>query len=55
MVYGTGTFGYNTDDLELFYSQYCPNCNSKDVSMDKSSKWDHKTGKNYVEGMLDVS
>ena len=55
MVWGTGTYGYETADLELFYTTYCPKCQMSKVGFDKKSVWNHKTGKNYVEGILDVS
>eukprot|EP00937_MAST-01D_sp_MAST-1D-sp2_P003015 g3015.t1 len=55
MVWGTGTFGYQEDDLELFYETYCPHCDKGKVAFDRASVWKGQTGKNYVEGMLDVS
>ncbi len=57
MVWGTGTFGYKEEDLQLFFSNYCGSakCSVSDVSFDKSNVWKGETGKNFVEGMLDAS
>jgi len=55
MVYGTGTFGYREDDIAMFFNTYAPSSSVKDVSFDKSNVWKGKTGKNFVEGELDVS
>ena len=55
MVFGTGTFGYRKEDIDMFYSQYATTSSSSDVSFDVSNKWTGKTGKNFVEGELDVS
>ena len=55
MVFGTGTFGYREDDIKMFFSTYATSSSTKDVSFDKSNKWTGKTGKNFVEGELDVS
>jgi len=55
MVFGTGTFGFRSDDLQLFYDTYAHECKVKDVTLDTDNKWKGKTGKNYVEGMLDAS
>ena len=53
---GTGTFGYRPDDLALFYSTYAPTgTDLKLVTLDIDNKWKGETGKNFVEGMLDVS
>ena len=35
MVWGTGTYGYRTADLALFYSQYCKECDISVVKFDK--------------------
>jgi hypothetical protein len=42
MVWGTGTYGYSQDDLQLFYSTYCPHCNAKAVKFDKDNIWNGK-------------
>jgi tripeptidyl-peptidase I len=55
MVFGTGTFGYRKEDIDMFFSTYATTSSSKDVSFDASNKWTGKTGKNFVEGELDVS
>lgn len=55
MVFGTGTFGYREDDLELFFNTYSKSSSVKDVSFDKSNVWKGQTGKNFVEGELDAS
>lgn len=55
MVFGTGTFGYREADIDLFFSTYATSSSTKDVSFDTSNKWTGKTGKNFVEGELDVS
>ena len=39
----------------MFFSTYATSSSTKDVSFDKSNKWTGKTGKNFVEGELDVS
>lgn len=55
MVFGTGTFGYREDDLKLFHRTYASTSSSDDVSLDEHNAWSGDTGKNFVEGMLDVS
>ena len=55
MVFGTGTFGYRKDDIDMFFSTYAPSSSTSDVSFDASNKWKGQTGKNFVEGELDVS
>lgn len=39
----------------MFFSTYATTSSSKDVSFDQSNKWTGETGKNFVEGELDVS
>jgi len=55
MVFGTGTFGYRESDISMFFDQYAQGSSTKDISFDKDNKWKDKTGKNFVEGELDVS
>lgn len=55
MVFGTGTFGYREDDLKLFHKTFATTASSDDVSLDVENDWDGATGKNFAEGMLDVS
>jgi subtilase family serine protease len=56
MVWGTGTFGYRPDDLALFYRTYAPTgTDLKLVTLDVNNAWKGDVGKNFVEGMLDVS
>ena len=55
MVFGTGTFGYREADIDMFFTTYNPSSSSKDVSFDTSNRWKGETGKNFVEGELDVS
>ena len=55
MVFGTGTFGYRESDLDLFFSTYSQTSSTKDISFDESNQWQGETGKNFVEGELDVS
>jgi hypothetical protein len=55
MVFGTGTFGYRKEDISMFFSTYATTSSINDVSFDVSNKWTGKTGKNFVEGELDVS
>ena len=39
----------------MFFETYATSSSSKDVSFDQSNKWTGETGKNFVEGELDVS
>ena len=39
----------------MFFNTYAPSSSTKDISFDKSNLWKDKTGKNFVEGELDVS
>jgi hypothetical protein len=55
MVWGTGSFGFGKEDLEMFYSTYAHGANIEKVVNDGANKWDGHDGKNYVEGMLDTS
>jgi subtilase family serine protease len=42
-------------DIDMFFETYATSSSSKDVSFDQSNKWTGETGKNFVEGELDVS
>ena len=57
MVWGTGTFGYVKEDLDIFFNTYCgeAKCSTKDVMFDESNVWKGDKGKNFVEGTLDAS
>ena len=55
MVFGLGTFGYRKEDISLFFSQYSPISSIDDISFDEGNVWKGQTGKNFVEGELDVS
>jgi len=55
MVFGTGTFGYRTDDLSLFFRQYAPSSSVDDVALDVHNVWHGATGENFAEGTLDAS
>ena len=46
---------YRPADLELFYSTYAPHTVRGRVTLDPHNRWGGATGKNYAEGMLDVS
>ena len=39
LVFGTGSYGYDVSDIDMFFSIYAPNASSANVSFDSSNVW----------------